>query len=100
MHEFVVAESGYAHLETDAGDATEGFVHLEELCGYGFGVAYHECSAGAAEGFELTAGNGRPAALLADLGEGFGVTGEEVVGGLLVRVGYVAEGVDADFELL
>ncbi len=36
----------------------------------------------------------------ADLGEGFGVAGEEVVGGLLVGVGDVAEGVDADLESL
>ncbi len=54
------------------------------------GVADHEGSGGAAEGFELTASDGWPASLAADFGEGFGVTGEEVVGGLLVGVGYVA----------
>ena len=97
--EFVVGEGGYAHLEADAGDAAEGFVHVEELGGYGFGVADHECSAGAAEGFELAAGDGRPAALFADFGEGFGVAGEEVVCGLLVGVGDVSEGVDAHFEV-
>ena len=100
MHESVVAEGGYAHLEADAGDAAEGFVHLEELGGYGFGVADHERAGGAAERFELAAGDGRPAALFADFGEGFGVAGEEVVCGLLVGVGDVAESVDADFELL
>src|SRR5438045_784252 len=63
MHESVVAQGGDAHLETDAGDAAEGFVHLQELGGYGFGVADHERSGGAAEGFELAAGDGRPAAL-------------------------------------
>ena len=99
VHEFVVGEGGDAHLEADAGDAAEGFVHLEELGGYGFGVTDHESAAGAAECFELAAGDGRPAALLADPGEGFGVAGEEVVCGLLVGVGDVAEGVDADFEL-
>ncbi len=31
VHEFVVAEGGDAHLEADARDAAEGFVHLEEL---------------------------------------------------------------------
>jgi len=100
VHESVVTEGGDAHLEADAGDAAESFVHLEELGGYGFGVADHECSAGAAEGFELAAGDGRPAALFAYLGEGVGIAGEEVVCGLLVGVGDVAEGVDADFELL
>jgi hypothetical protein len=98
VHEFVMAEGGDAHLEADAGDAAQVFVHLEELVGYGFGVADEECAPGAAEGFELAAGDWRPAALFADFGEGFGVAGEEVVGGLLVGVGYVAQGVDADFE--
>jgi hypothetical protein len=95
-----VGEGGDAHLKADAGDAAEGFVHLEELGGYGFGVADEERAGGAAESFELAASDGGPAALLADLGEGVGVAGEEVVGGLLVGVGYVAEGVDADFEFL
>src|SRR5438270_12280770 len=100
MHESVVAEGGYAHLEADAGDAAEGFVHLEEFGGDCFGVADHERAGGAAEGFELAARDGRPAALFADFGEGFGVAGEEVVCGLLVGVGDVAEGGDADSELL
>jgi hypothetical protein len=100
VHEFVMAQSGDAHLEADAGDAAEVFVHLQELGGYGFRIADEECALGAAEGFELAACDGRPAALLADLGEGFGVAGEEVVGGLLVSVRYVAERVNADLELL
>ena len=66
--------------------------------GYGFGVADDEGAGGAAEGFELVARDGRPAALLADFGEGVGVARKEIVGGLLVGVGDVAEGVDADFE--
>ena len=31
VEEFVVVEGGYAHLEADARDATEGFVHLQEF---------------------------------------------------------------------
>jgi len=100
VREFVVGEGGDAHLEADAGDAAQGFVHLEELGGYGLGVADEERAGGAAESFELAASDGRPAALLADLGEGVGVAGEEVVCGLFVGVGDVAEGVDADFEFL
>ena len=95
-----MAEGGYAHLEADAGDASEGFVHLEELGGDSFGIADHEGSGRAAEGFELVAGDGRPAAFATNFGEGFGVAREEIVGGLLIGVGYVPEGVDADFELL
>ena len=96
----VVGEGGDAHLEADAGYAAESFIHLEELGGYGFGVADHEGASGAAKGFELVAGDRGPAAFFADFGEGFGVAGKEVVGGLLVGVGYVAEGVDADFEFV
>ena len=39
VEELGVGEGGDAHLKADAGDAAEGFVHLEELGGYGFGVA-------------------------------------------------------------
>ena len=98
VHHFVVGEGGYGHLEGEAGDAAEGFVDVEEFGGYGFGVADDEGSGGAAEGVELAAGGWGPAALFADLGEGLGVAGEEVVGGLLVGVGEEADGVDADFE--
>src|SRR4029077_418135 len=90
----------YAHLEADAGDAAEVFVHLEELGRYGFGVADEECTLRTAEGFELIACARGPAALFANFCEGVGVAREEVVGGLLVGVGDVAEGVDADFEIL
>ena len=71
---------------------------MEEFGGYGFGVADEECTFGATKNFELIASDRRPAALFTDLGEGFGVTREEVVGGLLIGVGYVAESMDADFE--
>ena len=100
MQEFVVAEGCDAHLEAEAGDSTERLVEAEDFFGYGFGIADDESSGRAAKGFELVARDGGPAAFLADLGEGFGVTGKEVVGGLLVGVGDVAEGVDADFEFL
>ena len=100
MGEFVVGEGGYAHLEADAGDAAEVFVHLEELGRYGFGVADEKCTLRTAEGFELVACDRGPAALFTDFREGVGVAGEEIVGGLLVGVGDIAEGVDADFELL
>ena len=98
VHEFVVAEGGDAHLEADARDAAEGFIHLDDFGGHGLGVADHERAGWSAEGFELAPSDWRPAAFAADLGEGFGVAREEVVGGLLVGVGDVAEGVDADLE--
>jgi hypothetical protein len=90
VHEVVVAEGGYAHLEAEAVDAAEGLVEAQDFFDYGVGVADDEGSGGAAESLELIARDRGPAALLADFGEGFGVAGEEVVGGLLVGVGYVA----------
>src|SRR5271170_1613213 len=100
VHELVVAQGCDAHLEANAGDAAEGLVHLQELGGYGFGVADHERAGWSAKGFELAASDWWPATFTADLGEGFGVAGEEVIGGLLVGVGDVAEGMDADLERL
>jgi len=97
VKETVVVESGYAHLEAQARDAAEGFVEAEKFFDYCVGVADDEGSAGAAESFELGAGDRGPAAFLADFCEGFGIAGEEVVGGLLVGVGYVAQRVDAYF---
>ena len=100
MHEVVVAEGRDAHLEAEARDAAEGFVEAENFFGYGFRVADDEGSGWTSESFKLVAGDRGPAAFFADFGEGFGVAGEEVVGCLFVGVGYIAEGVDAYFELL
>jgi len=98
VQELVVMEGGDAHLEADARDAAEVFVQLEDFGCDGFGIADEECAFGTAEDLELVARDWGPAAFFADFCEGFGVAGEEVVGGLLVGVGYVAEGVDANFE--
>ncbi len=95
-----MGEGGYGHLEVEAGDAAEGFVDVEDFLGDFFCIAYDECAGGAEECVELAASDGRPAALLADLGEGFSVAGEELVGGLGGGVRYVAKHVQADFELL
>ncbi len=100
VHHLCVREGGYGHLEGDTGDSAEGLVDAEELGGYVFGVADEERAGGAAEGVVLAARRGRPAALFADLSEGVGVAGEEVVGSLLSGVGEEADGVDADLELV
>jgi hypothetical protein len=98
-HEFGVGEGGDAHLEGETGDAAEVFVELEDFFDDVGWAADDEGAGGATEGVELPACGGRPAAFFADLGEGAGVAGEEVVGGLGVGIGDVAEGVDADFKL-
>lgn len=93
-----MGEGGDAHLKVEAGDAAEDLVVVEDLVDHGCGVADYEGTGIAADDLELAAGDRGPATLLADLGEGSGVAGEEVVSGLFVGVGDVAEGVDADGE--
>ncbi len=93
-----MGEGGDGHLEVEAGDAAEGFVDVEDLVGHLVRFAYDEGSGRTAEGVELGARGWRPAALFADLGEGLGVAGEEVVGGFGGGVGDVAEHVEADLE--
>ena len=73
---------------------------MKELLDDGGGLTDDESAFIGANSFELAPGDGWPAALLSDLGEGGGVAGEEVVRGLLVGFGDVAEGVDADLEFL
>ena len=93
-------EGGDGHLEGDAGDSAEGVVEAEEFCGDGFRVSDEECAGGATDGVVLGARGGGPAAFFADPGEGVGVTGVEVVCGLLGGVAEEADGVDADIEFL
>ena len=54
----------------------------------------------AAHGVELSARNRRPAAFLADAGNGFGVTGIKIFNRPLRRFGDVTQGMNADFELV
>ena len=100
MQKFVVVQGGDTHLKAEARDSTERLVEAQDFFDDGIGIADDEGACGAAKSFELAARDWGPAPFLADFCEGFCVTGEEVVGGLLVGVGDVAEGVDANFEFL
>ena len=100
MHEFVVAQGGDAHLEADAGDAAQVFVHLEELGCYGLGIADQQCAPGTAEGFELAAGDRWPAALFADLAESVAIGRPERFERLRARVGKKTNRVNAHREFV
>ena len=76
-----------AHLERDARNATEDLVVIQYFFRNRFGVADEQCAGGSAQGVELRPRGRRPAAFLADLGEGVRVAGIKVVGSLLGAVG-------------
>src|ERR1700722_16114228 len=82
-HHFLVSYGRHAHLEGDARNSAQSFVHIDNFFGDGFGIADHQGPGGSAGGVELRARGWGPAPLLADFGEGVGVAGEEIVSGLL-----------------
>ena len=71
---------------------------LHYLFRHFFRVAHQQCTIPASHGIEMSAGDGRPAAFLADAGKGFGVTWKEIVNRLLRCFGNVTEGVHANLE--
>ena len=85
MHDFVVAEGSATLIwKLRREMPPRASLMWRILSATVSGIADEERAGGAAEGFELRACGRGPAALFADLGEGLGVAGEEVVGGLLV----------------
>lgn len=93
-------ERGDIHLETEPRDAAESGTVLEDFLSDFIGTADEERAMAADERVKMSARDGRPAALFADLGESVGVTGKKLFGGLLVGGGDVTESVYAHFELL
>ena len=76
-------ERGNAHLERDARNPAEGFVHILHFFRDGFGVTDQIRSGWPALGVVLRARCGWPATLFSDFGESVPVPGKEIVGGLL-----------------
>src|SRR6202158_4331452 len=70
VQHFLVRKRRDTHLECDAGDATENFIHIKDLFRDGFGVADQQRAGRSAQGVELSACGGWPAAFLADFGKG------------------------------
>src|SRR5690348_4478760 len=89
----------HAHLECNARDAAEHFVHIEYFFRYGLRIPNQQGTRGSAHGVELRARGWRPTAFLADLGEGMRVAGIKIVGSLPGRVPQEADGVKPHYEL-
>src|SRR3984893_3301619 len=70
VQHFLVRKRRDTHLERDARDAAENFIHIKNLFRYRLGVADQQRAGGSALGIELTACGGRPAPFLADFGKG------------------------------
>jgi hypothetical protein len=62
VQHFLVWKRGDTHLEGDAGDAAENFIHIKEFFRDGFGVADQQRSGRSAKGIVLKAGGRWPAA--------------------------------------
>src|ERR1700730_4279484 len=69
IQHFLVRKRRDTHLECDAGDATENFIHIKDLFRDRFSVADQQRAGRSAQGVELSACGGWPAAFLADFGK-------------------------------
>ena len=78
-HQFRVWQGRDAHLESKAGDAAQGFVHVQDFFRDRFRIAHEERSGGAEQGVEVCTGDRWPAALPANVRKALRITGKEVV---------------------
>src|SRR5258708_1410682 len=69
VQHFLVWKRRDTHLECDAGDAAENFIHIKDLLRDRFSVADQQRAGRSALGVELSAGGGWPAAFLANFGK-------------------------------
>src|SRR5258708_3878858 len=81
------------HLECDAGDATENFIHIKDLLRDRFSIADQQCASGSALGVELSARGGRPATFLSNFRKGGRIARIEYFLGLFRGVREKANGV-------
>src|SRR5580692_518151 len=85
VQHFLVRKRRDTHLECDAGDATENFIHVKDLFRDRFSIADQQRAGRSTQGVELRACGGRPAAFLANFGKGVGIAWKEYFRGF-VRV--------------
>jgi len=84
VQHFLVRKRRHTHLECDAGDAAENFIHIEDLFRDRFSVADQQRAGRSAQGIELSACSGWPAAFLADFGKRVRIAWIENLGALSV----------------
>src|SRR5579859_4178431 len=100
VHSHPVWQRRDAHLERQSRDSTEYLITGEDPFHHSLQIAHQECSCRAANSFKLAPRHRWPAAFLADLGERLCITRKEFIGGLLVCVGNISEGMNTDAQAL
>src|SRR5713101_8833815 len=88
------------HLECDAGDPAENFVHVKDLFCDRFSVADQQCTGRSADGVKLSARGGWPAAFLADFGKSVCIAWIEYFRGFVRGVREKTNGMKTYGELL
>src|SRR5579862_1682234 len=98
VHALRVRQRSDAHLKAKSFDSSECFTDKADLVGYRLRIANEQCTFWLKKRFELTTCNRRPATLLANFGEGPGVTWKEFVRCLLIGIRNIAQRVNSNFQ--
>jgi hypothetical protein len=83
VQHFLVRKRRDTHLECDAGDAAENFIHVKDLFRNRFSIPDQQRAGGPAQSVELSACGGWPAAFLADFGKGVRIAWKEYFRGFV-----------------
>src|SRR6266849_3124812 len=92
IQHFLVRKRRDTHLERDAGDAAENFIHIKDLFRDRSSVANQQRAGRSAQGVELSACGGGPAAFLADFGKGVRIAWIEYFRGFISGICEKADG--------
>src|SRR6267154_3212969 len=93
VQHFLVRKGRDTHLECDARDAAENFIHIEDLFRDRLGVADQQRASRSAQGVELSTCGRGPAAFLADFRKGVCIAWKEYFRGFVRGVREKANGV-------
>src|SRR5258705_10830768 len=83
VQHFLVRKRRDTHLQRDAGDAAENFIHIKDLFRDRFSIADQQRAGRSAQGVELSACGSGPAAFLADFGKGVRIAWKEYFRGFV-----------------
>jgi hypothetical protein len=88
------------HLKREPGDPAQRFTVSKDLLGDFLRITNQQRAVRPSLGIEPRAGHGRPATLLADVGDSTGLAREELVGGFLRGLCDVPERMDAHLQAI
>src|SRR5260370_12620931 len=92
VQHFLVRKGRNTHLECDAGDAAENFIHIKDLFRDRFSVADQQRAGRSALGVKFCTCGGGPAAVLADFGKGVRIAWKKYFRGFVSGVCQKANG--------